>query len=35
MVAIGVLIATGTDKVLEAWILDRSPQWLTELTTRF
>jgi cytochrome c-type biogenesis protein len=35
MVGIGVLIATGTDKVLETWILDRSPQWLTELTTRF
>ena len=35
MVGIGVLIATGTDKVLEAWILDQSPQWLTDLTTRF
>jgi len=35
MVAIGILIATGTDKSLEAWILDQSPQWLTELTTRF
>jgi sulfite exporter TauE/SafE len=35
MIVIGVLIATGTDKMLEAWILDRSPQWLTELTTRF
>jgi cytochrome c-type biogenesis protein len=35
MVAIGVLIATGTDKTLEAWMLDQSPQWLTALTTRF
>ena len=35
MVGIGILIATGTDKALETWILDRSPQWLTELTTRF
>jgi cytochrome c-type biogenesis protein len=35
MVANGVLIATGTDKTLEAWMLDQSPQWLTALTTRF
>jgi cytochrome c-type biogenesis protein len=35
LVGIGVLISTGTDKLLEAWILDRSPQWLTDLTTRF
>jgi cytochrome c-type biogenesis protein len=35
MVANGVLIGTGTDKTLEAWMLDQSPQWLTALTTRF
>jgi cytochrome c-type biogenesis protein len=35
MIGIGVLIATGTDKALETWILDRSPQWLTDLTTHF
>ena len=35
MLCLGVLIATGTDKALEAWILDHSPDWLTALTTRF
>ena len=35
LVGIGVLIATGTDKLLEAWVLNRSPQWLTDLTARF
>jgi cytochrome c-type biogenesis protein len=35
MLVLGVLIATGTDKSLEAWILDRTPDWLTALTTRF
>jgi cytochrome c-type biogenesis protein len=35
MLCLGVLIATGTDKALEAWILDRSPAWLTAFTTRY
>jgi cytochrome c biogenesis protein CcdA len=35
MLALGVLIATGVDKSLEAWILDRTPEWLTALTTKF
>jgi cytochrome c biogenesis protein CcdA len=35
MLCLGVLIATGADKGLEAWVLDRSPAWLTALTTRF
>jgi cytochrome c biogenesis protein CcdA len=35
MLALGVLIATGVDKSLEAWILDRTPGWLTAVTTRF
>jgi len=35
MLALGVLIATGTDKALEAWILDRTPDWLTALTTKY
>ena len=35
MVILGVLIATGLDKFVEGWILDRSPDWLTRLTTRF
>jgi cytochrome c-type biogenesis protein len=35
MLVLGVLIATGVDKSVEAWILDLSPDWLTRLTTRF
>jgi hypothetical protein len=35
LVVTGSLIATGLDKSFEAWLLDRSPDWLTQLTTRF
>ena len=35
MVAIAVIILTGWDKSVEAWVLDHSPAWLAELTTRF
>lgn len=35
LVAIGVLILTGLDKRVETVAVDRSPQWLTDLTTRF
>jgi hypothetical protein len=35
MLALGVLIATGADKSLEAWILDRTPDWVTAVTTKF
>ncbi len=35
MVALGVLILVGWDKSLEAYLVDVSPPWLTELTTRF
>lgn len=35
LVAIGLLIASGTDKRVEAWAVDHSPAWLTELTTRY
>lgn len=35
MLCLGILIATGTDKLLEAWILDKTPEWLTALTTRY
>jgi cytochrome c biogenesis protein CcdA len=35
LVAIGVLIVTGLDKRVETLVVDHSPQWLTELTTRF
>ncbi len=32
---VGVLIVSGLDKRLEAVIVDASPAWLTQLTTRF
>jgi cytochrome c-type biogenesis protein len=35
LVAAGALIVTGADKRLEAFLVDASPAWLTELTTRF
>jgi cytochrome c-type biogenesis protein len=35
LVATGALILTGLDKRLEALLVEASPAWLTELTTRF
>lgn len=35
LVAIGLLIATGLDKQFEAILVEASPEWLTQLTTRF
>lgn len=35
LLVIGVLVLTGLDKALEAWLLDQAPSWLVELTTRF
>ena len=35
MLGLGALIATGMDKSVEAWVLDRTPEWLTAITTRF
>jgi cytochrome c-type biogenesis protein len=35
LLAIGVLVLTGLDKRLETLLVDQSPQWLTDLTTRF
>ena len=35
LVVLGLAIATGIDKRLEAAIVDLSPEWLTTLTTRF
>ena len=34
-VIVGVLIITGSDKRLEAFLVDASPTWLTNLTTSF
>jgi cytochrome c biogenesis protein CcdA len=35
MLTIGVAILTGWDKRFEAWAVEASPGWLTELTTRY
>jgi cytochrome c biogenesis protein CcdA len=35
LVAIGVLIVAGLDKRIEAILVEASPAWLTDLTTRF
>jgi cytochrome c-type biogenesis protein len=35
LVLLGVLIVSGADRRLEAWMLDHSPAWLTALTTRY
>jgi cytochrome c-type biogenesis protein len=35
LLILGVLIATGVDKSLEAWILNRTPDWLTAVTTKY
>lgn len=32
---IGLLVVTGLDRSLEAGLVDISPQWLTNITTRF
>jgi cytochrome c-type biogenesis protein len=34
LVAIGVLVLSGLDKRVETLLVDQSPQWLTDLTTR-
>jgi cytochrome c-type biogenesis protein len=34
-VAIGVLVLTSLDKSIETMLVELSPQWLTDLTTRF
>jgi cytochrome c-type biogenesis protein len=35
LLAIGALTSTGADKAVEAWMVDRMPDWLLDLTTRF
>jgi cytochrome c biogenesis protein CcdA len=34
LIAIVVLTWTGGDKVVEAWMVDRMPPWIVDLTTR-
>ncbi len=35
LVAVGLLVATGADKRLETFLVNVSPDWLTNLTTRY
>ncbi len=35
LLAVAVMILSGADKPVEEWLTDRSPEWLTSLTTRF
>lgn len=35
MLVLALLVLTAADKRVEGWLLDRSPDWLTTLTTRF
>lgn len=35
LVVTGIFIITDLDKALETWLVNISPQWLTELTTRY
>ncbi|MFZ1149243.1 MAG: cytochrome c biogenesis protein CcdA, partial [Xanthobacteraceae bacterium] len=35
LVAIGVMVLTDLDKRIETFAVNESPQWLTDLTTRF
>ena len=35
LVATGLLIVTGADKAIETALVEASPVWLNELTTRF
>src|SRR5215472_2795522 len=35
LVAIGVMVLTDLDKRIETYAVNESPQWLTDLTTRF
>ena len=35
LLVIGVLVISGADKALETFLVDVSPEWLTNLTTRF
>ncbi len=35
LVVVGVMILSGLDKRVEAALVEASPAWLTEITTRF
>jgi hypothetical protein len=35
LMAIGIAVVSGLDKRVEAFLVEMSPQWLTDLTSRF
>ncbi len=35
LLVVGLLVLTGFDKQIEIWLVELSPDWLTNLTTRF
>jgi cytochrome c biogenesis protein CcdA len=35
LLLVGMLALTGTDKTIEAWLVDHMPEWLIDLSTRF
>jgi cytochrome c-type biogenesis protein len=35
LIVIGLLVVTGLDRSLEAGLVEASPQWLTNITTRY
>lgn len=35
LLAVGLFVLTGFDKQIEIWLVQLSPEWLTDLTTRF
>lgn len=35
MIGLAVMILSGADKPVETWLVEQSPAWLTNLTTRF
>ncbi len=35
LLVVAVLVLSGADKPIESWLVDNSPQWLTNLTTRY
>ena len=35
VIAVGIMVLTGVDRMIEVWALDRAPQSLVEFTTRF
>ncbi|TAM49435.1 MAG: cytochrome c biogenesis protein CcdA [Burkholderiaceae bacterium] len=35
MIAVAAMILSGLDKPIEGWLVNQSPAWLTQLTTRF